>query len=136
MSLCVSSTYFHDPNKVVNGMWCCGSSLQAIDDTALLANAPRADVATPADETDETIGSPLFAGRQGIPNPISDTRNRLAFTLESGTVEDLVLELRRMAALNHDMALKMADGIGKKLIDTTCEQEKIALLFEAETRTC
>ena len=65
---------------------------------------------------------------------MNDTRHRLQCVLKDGTVKDLVLELQRMFYLHHESALKLVDGLDRKLMDMTCDQEKITLLFDAEKR--
>ena len=100
---------------------CCrNADAVVVDATALLTTPPE----TPHP------GSNLFCTRIESLS-VHDTRHRIFYTLQNGTVEDLDLEIERMWALDHGKALELKDGNDRRLVDATSNHSMIAALLLA-----
>ena len=107
-------------------MGCCASSSSTtVDDAPFITTGTTVHT----DFAPLHAGSPRFADRIAVaPYSPLDTRHRITITLREGTIEELELELQRMSALQHNMALTMHDGNGHTPFDMTRDPEQINLM--------
>lgn len=104
-------------------MGCCASSSASVDDAPFITTG----TVVGAETTHLHTGSQRFTNRIALYSP-EDTRHRIAITLREGTIEELTLELRRMSALQHNIALTMRDANDHTPFDMTRNKEQTKLM--------